>query len=163
MTVRRYKFCDFSLASNVRFPELPPAGETTAQCRFHLLPGKSPRFDRCRWTHEWRLPGGRRWLRFAKRDSDYLLRFPGLVDFLVAEGGSEVRCHPRPDTPPSTIRHLFLDQVVPLVLSRQGKLVVHASAVLTPSGVVAFLGHSGWGKSTLAASFAQAGVPGVVR
>jgi hypothetical protein len=57
----------------------------------------------------------------------------------------------------STVEHLYLNQVMPLALSRQGKLVLHGSAVDIGGQGVAFLGESGRGKSTLAASFASEG------
>ena len=47
--------------------------------------------------------------------------------------------------------------MIPLALSRQGRPTFHASVVTVPGGVVAFLGQSGMGKSTLAASFALNG------
>jgi hypothetical protein len=47
--------------------------------------------------------------------------------------------------------------VLPLVLSKLGKLVFHASAVEVAGGAVAFAAESGRGKSTLAASFAVNG------
>jgi len=47
--------------------------------------------------------------------------------------------------------------VLPLALSRAGKLVFHASAVEIDGEAVAFVGESGRGKSTLAASFATGG------
>ena len=56
------------------------------------------------------------------------------------------------------MRHLLLDQVMPLVLSRD-RLVLHASAVATPAGAAAFIGFTGAGKSTLAASLSAAGFP----
>ena len=46
-----------------------------------------------------------------------------------------------------------------MVLSRAGHMVVHASAVATPVGAVAFVGSSGRGKSTLASSLALQGFP----
>ena len=55
------------------------------------------------------------------------------------------------------MQHLYLNQVLPLALSKQGKLVFHASAVEIDGGAVAFAGVSGRGKSTLAASFAIEG------
>lgn len=64
---------------------------------------------------------------------------------------------PVKDTHRSTIDHLFLNQVVPLVLSIQGKLSFHASAVQVGNGAAAFIGQTGRGKSTLAASFAKSG------
>jgi hypothetical protein len=39
-----------------------------------------------------------------------------------------------------------------VLLQQRGVLVLHASAVTMDGGVVAFLGHSGWGKSTMAAA-----------
>jgi hypothetical protein len=58
-----------------------------------------------------------------------------------------------------TIRHLLLDQVIPLVLSVRGRLVLHASAVVVPRGAIAFLGETGQGKSTLSGSFVTQGFP----
>ena len=43
------------------------------------------------------------------------------------------------------------------MLGKQGKLVFHASAIETGSGALVFMGISGRGKSTLAASFATNG------
>lgn len=43
------------------------------------------------------------------------------------------------------------------VLHQRGLLVLHGSAVLANGGVVAFLGHSGWGKSTMAAALVKLG------
>jgi hypothetical protein len=44
-----------------------------------------------------------------------------------------------------------------VLLHQRGLLVLHASAVLANGGVVAFLGHSGWGKSTMAGALAKLG------
>ena len=48
-----------------------------------------------------------------------------------------------PGIPEVTVRHLFLDQVIPLVLSRREPIVLHASAVQTAHSVIAFAGKSG--------------------
>jgi hypothetical protein len=106
---------------------------------------------------EWDLPDGTAWLRFHRRATDYLLRFPDLADFDVAADGSEVRCWPAPGVNEVTVEHLYLNQVMPLALSKQGKLVFHASAIETGDSAIAFMGESGRGKSTLATSFATAG------
>ena len=107
--------------------------------------------------HLWTLPDGSEWTRFYRLGSGYLLRFPGLADFWVARDGQAVTCYPVPQVTEETTRHLYLNQVLPLALGRQGKLVLHASAVELAGHAVAFLGESGRGKSTLAASFATSG------
>ena len=94
----------------------------------------------------------------GKIEGGYLLRYPGFADFIVDSAGRELRCtHVEPGTSPQTLRHLLLDRVLPLVLNLTGHDVLHATAVVTPGGVCAFIGPAGAGKSTLAASFAAAG------
>ena len=80
--------------------------------------------------------------------------FPELADFEVSADGTEVTAHPVADVDEATVEHLYINQLVPLALSRQGKPAFHASVVTVPGGAVAFLGKTGMGKSTLAASFA---------
>lgn len=46
-----------------------------------------------------------------------------------------------------------------MALSVRGRLVLHASAVATPHGAIAFLGAAGQGKSTLSASFVRRAFP----
>jgi len=107
--------------------------------------------------HAWDLPDGSPWTQFHRDGGGYLLRFPALADFSVAADGATVTCHPVPGIPNATTEHLYLNQVLPLALSKQGRLVFHASAVEVDGGAIAFIGESGRGKSTLAASFAIAG------
>lgn len=97
------------------------------------------------------------WLAFHRTNSGYLLRFPDLADFDLSRDGTACTAHPVPDVPQGTLDHLFLNQVLPLALSRQGRLVLHGSAVTVNEVAAAFIGNSGQGKSTLAASFATAG------
>ncbi len=87
------------------------------------------------------------------------MRFPDLADFEIKSDGDEVRSWPAPGISDDTVEHLYLNQVLPLVLSRQGNLVFHGSAIETELGALAFMGVSGRGKSTLAASFATSGLP----
>ena len=97
------------------------------------------------------------WTEFHRLGDNYLLRFPDLADFEVSANGEEVVAHPAEGTDAATIEHLYINQLVPLALSRQGQPTYHASVVTVPGGAVAFIGKSGAGKSTLAASFALAG------
>jgi hypothetical protein len=152
-----YKVSGVTVQSNIPLPELPYADEREGVCAFQLLPAQSPPPAALQWFHQWVLANGTVWLALGKYPSGYLLRFPGLADFLVSVDGKQIRCSSQPDTPLETIRHLFLDQVIPLLLSQWGRLVLHASAVAAPEGAIAFAGMTGMGKSTLTASFAEQG------
>ena len=90
-------------------------------------------------------------------DEGFLLRFHDMADFQVSADGLSVTCFPAPDVSDITTEHLYLNQVLPLALSKRGKLVFHGSAVEVAGGAVAFLAESGRGKSTLAGSFATGG------
>ena len=103
---------------------------------------------------QWTFPDGRPWTSFHRDRDGYLLQFPALADFEVSANGRQVTGWAMPGVAPATVHHLFTNQVQPLALSRQGKLVLHASAVAVGDIALAFAGESGRGKSTLAASFA---------
>jgi hypothetical protein len=109
--------------------------------------------------HRWTFPDGAVWAEFYRVDGDYLIRFPSLGDFAVSTDGLDVTCWPMPGTTEATIQHLYVNQVEPMAQSRAGRLMFHASAVAIDDFCVAFVGNSGRGKSTLAASFAAAGNP----
>ena len=102
-------------------------------------------------------PDGKTWCALHREGAGYLLRFPALADFEIAPRGRQVRCRPVPGVRATTCEHLFLNQVLPHLLSGNGRLVFHASAIDLGRGAIAFLGESGRGKSTLAAAFAAAG------
>lgn len=95
---------------------------------------------------------------FFRSPEGYLLRFPGVADFELTDNGRHVLAWPGKSASDSAIEHALLNQVLPLALSLQGEVALHASAVAIRLGSVAFIGESGRGKSTLAASFARQGM-----
>jgi len=107
--------------------------------------------------HQWILKNGVIGTQFYYVPHGYLLRFPELADFIVSKNGLDVRAIPVENVSEHSISHLFLNQVLPLALSRQFRMVLHAAAVQVNSGAIAFVGSSGQGKSTLAASFSSNG------
>lgn len=109
--------------------------------------------------HEWTSPEGGAWAVFFRVESYYLIRFPSLADFHVSADGKSVASWACPGVTEQTLRHLYLNLILPMALERQGKWVFHASAIDSPAGALVFVGESGRGKSTLAASFALAGHP----
>ena len=100
------------------------------------------------------------YLSVARLDAGYLVRIHDQVDFHVNAAGTEIVCSPIEGLPARTLEQLLLDQILPQVLQLLGRPSLHASAVaLRSSHVIAFLGRSGMGKSTLAASFAVGSAP----
>ena len=154
-----YSVCDVAFESTISLPELSSVEYREPEFSFTLDSGQSHHWDACLWLHTCYVGDDTPWLLLGRQGDDYLLRFPDLADFSISKDATEISCCPKPDTPSDTIRHLLLDQVIPLLLSKQGRLVLHGSAVLTAHGAVAFLGETGRGKSTLASSFSEKGSP----
>lgn len=79
--------------------------------------------------------------------------FRGNVDgvgrFLV-QHGREIVIDPDPNLDASVLRPILLGPIISVLLRQRGFLVLHASSVAMQGVAVAFMGHSGWGKSTLA-------------
>lgn len=104
-----------------------------------------------RWSVLWQRSDGTPWVEVTRSRDAYHVRVIGFAEFRVTRSMVEVASEP--GARPSTIRHLLLDQVLPLSLAAEGHLVLHASAAFDPrSGVIAMVGAAGAGKSTLAAA-----------
>ena len=157
---RVYRVSGVPFASALEFPELTPVRHARPAATL-VVAARPVAPARPAWYHAWTGANGGVWTRLARLGDGYLLRFPRLCDFAISPDASRVQMWPRPGTPMATARHLFLNQVWPLVLAERGSLVLHASAVATPAGAVAFLGATGLGKSTLAASFTVDTLDGV--
>src|SRR5262245_18874450 len=86
------------------------------------------------------LPDGAVWTEYYRVEGGFYLRFPALADFQISTLGHEVHCWPTPAVSPATVQHLFLNHILPLAVSRRGKLVLHASAIEIGAGAVVFAG-----------------------
>ena len=138
-----------------------PPPETAAETDLHIVfaqPGAAiPVPLPSDWYLTISLADGTPWMRCAKVTPGYLLCFPDLASFVFDISNHSLHCIPQEHIPPHTLHHLLLDQVLPLVLNYEGKEALHGAAVVTPYGACAFVGVTGAGKSTLAASFLSAG------
>ena len=145
---------DIALNCDIALPELPEV--TTGRQLFTVRQGHRENLDEStvQWFHDWLESSGEISISGGRIDENYLLRFPALADFIISIGDSSIVYIPEKEVPEATIRHLLLDQVIPRILGQAGWLVLHASAIRLSDGTgIAFLGDSGWGKSTLAASY----------
>ena len=149
----RYRAYGCTLASDRHLPELPradtPADITVSwDARTVIAP-------HARWTTLWRFSTEEPWVTSARVNGTRYLRFGRFADITVSHDRIEVvrRGH----ASDVTLRHLVLDQALPLALASRGALVVHASAVAWGTRAIVLAGRAGAGKSTLAALLAREG------
>jgi hypothetical protein len=137
------------------FPELPI---TQIPVDYHIeWDCEVPVPHGARWSVLWRLPSGEPWALVARANGAQYVFFPRYMTFCARDGCLYVAR--RGHATDATLRHLLLDQALPLVLAAQGHLVVHASAVLLEGRATLLVGEAGAGKSTLAAALgAQGGI-----
>lgn len=159
----RYSFADLTLLSDMVLSDLAPPSrdsfqpddqEAPLEVTFSNWPSRFPLPDR------WLVRIGRRqrpWMCSGLTTHGYLIRFPGVADFLLDPDGRRVQGRSDGRTTKRRVAHVLLDHALPMALSLRQKTVLHASAVVTEDGCCLFTGPSGSGKSTLAASFATDG------
>jgi hypothetical protein len=155
-----FQIFDQILSSAIAFSELRPGLPQRADLKVSV--DRKGRGDDARtvWCCHYVNDGERSpWLSLGQATSGYVLRFRDIGDFRISQDCRGIHCSVQRNLPAETLRHVLLDQVIPLALAARGRTVLHAGAVLAPGGVIAFMGDSGAGKSTLVASFAMTGHP----
>ncbi|HEY9621779.1 MAG TPA: hypothetical protein V6C78_15570, partial [Crinalium sp.] len=128
-----YTAYQLRLHSDIPLPELPPAeGSADVVIRLGTLD------------------------ELADESLDYRDRIFGkLADvgtFLI-EHGRTITLDPDPHVDVNTLHPSILGPAMSVILRQRGLLVLHASSVAIRNQAIAFMGGSGWGKSTLAATF----------
>lgn len=153
-----YRVCGLTLETDILFPELPRSPSGQPDC---VLVSSNHRAGvvTAGWNYKSLLSDGYPRLLIGQCEFGRVLRFPQVADFTVPPAGKRILWCARPRVPKDTVRHLFLDFVLPAYLSL-GRSVLHASVVrVSEKSAIAFLGGSGSGKSTLAACLLKEGYP----
>lgn len=151
------KYCAFGhvLECDTPLPELPfAAGAEAPRFSIHFsasvdLPGD------LRWSAVWEAAGGQPALEFARSAGTAFLRLGDRMSARI--DSSRINLATRAGMHPSFVRHVLLDQFLPLALAAAGETVLHASAVRVDDAAVLFVGVARSGKSTLAAALAACG------
>lgn len=152
-----YTFADLHVLSSRPLPELVPERTPSSSPTdvIHVVWTTSDAPVVAEWYHQWGDEDV--WARFGDCAEGFVVEFPETGAFVIAHDARVVEARLRPNAPMVTARHLLLNQVLPLVLSRLRPLVLHAGAVAVDGAVVAFVGPTGAGKSTLVAACARLG------
>lgn len=87
------------------------------------------------------------------RNATYFLGETIDVGTFLVSNGKEIIIDPIPGVDGALLRTIVLGPIWAVLLRQRGLAVFHASGIIVNNGGVAFLGGSGWGKSTLAEAF----------
>jgi hypothetical protein len=98
-----------------------------------------------------------RWYTGTRTDDGYLLRFRRCGEFVISADLREVVVRPDPAGEHEILPVLLAGTCIAFLLALRGETVLHASAVTAGDGALAFVGHTGQGKTTLAALLCLAG------
>lgn len=99
----------------------------------------------------------KRFFTATELDDGYLMRFFGVVDVHLNSNLSDVTYRIDPEAKAGLAHVLLSGTFLAFVLALRGTYVMHASAVEVDGHALAFVGHSGMGKSTLALAACTAG------
>src|SRR5439155_25506227 len=120
----------------------------SAPASLFLAAAAAATFDRASdpWHHYASLPDGATYVRWET-----------VGEYLVAADGRSIDCRSVDGSSSESFQVYMLGQALSYALVRQRFEPLHAAVVVVGDQAVAFLGQSGFGKSSLAACFLQAG------
>ena len=100
------------------------------------------------------------WYRYAQLgDGSTYIRYRDLFEFLISPDGSRIVGLPHAAANSESFHTHLLGQVLSLALLQRGVEPTHSTVMIVGGEAVGFLGDSGYGKSSLAATFLKAGNP----
>jgi hypothetical protein len=99
------------------------------------------------------------WYQVGRTDESHYVRWEGVGEFLIAADGRQMFCRQFDVATSESFQVYMLGQALSYALVGLGFEPIHATVVVVDGEGVGFLGFSGFGKSTLAASFLSAGYP----
>jgi hypothetical protein len=99
------------------------------------------------------------WYQYAEiEDGSTYVSWRGIGGFVVSRLGDRVLWAPDPAAPAESVEVYLLGQALSFALVKAGLEPIHATAVEVDGQAIAFLGDSGFGKTTVAAGFIAAGL-----
>jgi hypothetical protein len=150
-----YQIYGISLRSEIKltFPDSEPMQSADVS-----LLAASPDFFRDATDGAVVSPNPNRSYKYARLDNGQsYIRWDGLFEFLIDADGQRIWCGWLGAASLESLQVYLLGQALSFALVKQGYEPLHATAVVIDGQAIAFLGSSGFGKSSLAASFLAEG------
>ena len=146
--VRDYAAYGLRIRSALRLPFPAWAGPSGAEAPVDVCLGTTPASLGA---------GAQRRRGWQAMPGRYLMDAPSIARYLVADG-CRIVVEPQGGSQ-ADVDSLLLGPVLAAVLQQRGVTTLHASSVATTAGAVAFVGHRGAGKSSLAYALMKLGYP----
>lgn len=153
-----YRVYGRDVESNVEIPgfQQTVSGQSAIKVIWPDVASKYPDLDEAAAiyrSHYHPAEGGEKPFALFKIESGFVARWNDICDFEVSNDGTRITCHPWEGVPWGEVNPFIQGRILPLALNFQGAVTLHGAAVKVDGGIVALLGTSGTGKSTLSASF----------
>lgn len=142
-----YRYSNVWISSNVTIPFLPIPSEReslSANISLHCELAPSSVLRTVERQKDPQLPV------ITSVDGGYWMRISPDTLFFITESLDAVKAYWTPVGNASDVVRVFVDHVMPRILAKQGRTIMHASCVAYDGSGIMFLGESGRGKSTLA-------------
>jgi hypothetical protein len=146
--LNNYRIGPFLYVTDLLLPELPPGTPEEGEQPVRIRLGATPTTLSA--------PPLASSDSYQANDTEFLLRLPGTGIYYVRDG-TEIVVNRETDAPELDVRSYLMGNLFAVLCHQRGLLPLHASAIATPRGAVAFLGASGAGKSSLVAFLARRG------
>jgi len=118
-----------------------------------------PDLERPTGVHVWFNRQGGVVARGFREAGSYWMAWPHLAIYQFSSGDPCITAYPSPGAPIDVIWDVYRRSVTPMALQVLGWEALHASAIVTASGIVAFCAVSETGKSTVAFALRRRGFP----
>jgi len=147
----------YGICLRTEFPLSLPERTSTDMIQVEILKGPAEFFsDLLRDTPLQRSPYGNFFYAHFQDGSTYV-RWNNLGEFQVSTDGRRISCRRFEETPLESFEVYLLGQAISFALVKGGLEPLHATCVVVEGQAIALLGDSGYGKSSLAACFLEAG------
>ena len=147
-SVPRLRFAGEVIETELDLPGAQPAPGAERTLRFELADG--PRGEGWEQRAEATKADGSLLWALSERDGAYLLQLGGSSEIELDLARAHAKLRPEPGVALEGAVQDFLGSGLAFAGALRGRVVLHASAVATEAGAVAFVGRSGAGKSTVA-------------